>query len=193
MSPAEQTRYTPEDLLTMPDGDRFELVDGILVARDPSSLASWIGGQVLSGLAAFCEIHHAGWVWPAGATYQCFPHAPETVPKASVSFIRTGRLPGERLPRGHIRIHPDLAVEVISPNDLFEEVEGKKEDYLRAGVPVVWIVSPQHRTVHIYRADSSPTLLREGNELIGEGPLADFRCPVRDLFPPTPRPAGPAG
>ena len=43
---ATQTRYTPEDLLAMPDGKNYELVDGQLVERKMGVESSWVAGRV---------------------------------------------------------------------------------------------------------------------------------------------------
>ena len=64
------------------------------------------------------------------------------VRKPDVSFIRAGCLPGDVLPSGILRIAPDLAVEVVSPNDLAPELDEKLEDYQKAGVCLVWVVIP---------------------------------------------------
>src|SRR5262249_31147920 len=111
--------FTPEDLLALPDGDSFELVNGHLVERHMGAESSWIGGELYRLIGTYCRENQSGWVWPADGSYQCFPDRPNLVRKPDVSFIRRGRLPGEQLPRGHIRIQPDLAVEVVSPKDLF--------------------------------------------------------------------------
>ena len=72
----------------------------------------------------------------------------------------------------------------MSPNDLADEVEEKKEEYLRAGVSSVWIVHPRTRTVTIYRADGSVTRLTDSDELCDESVLPGFRCAVAEIFPP---------
>lgn len=182
---APQTCYTPEDLLRMPDGDFYELVDGKLVERKMGALASWVGGRLYGHLNSFCEAERIGWVWPADNSYQCFPGSPNKVRKPDVSFIRFGRLPKEELPKGHVLIPPDLAVEVISPNDLAYEVDAKVQEYLEAGVRLVWQVNPETRTVWVHRADGSVSKLRANDELSGEDVVPGFRCPVRDLFPPS--------
>lgn len=38
--------YTPEDLLTMQDADKYELVDGELVVRNMGWYSGWVGGQL---------------------------------------------------------------------------------------------------------------------------------------------------
>ncbi|HKI35369.1 MAG TPA: Uma2 family endonuclease [Gemmataceae bacterium] len=178
--------YTADDLLKMPDGDRYELVDGHLVEHNMSTLACWIAGELLAILRNYCRAQRLGWVFPADTTFQCFPGRPNLVRKPDASFIRIGRFPYEQLPtQGHTPIAPDLLAEVVSPNDVFEEVLTKVQEYLGAGVRLVWVVSPATRTVLIYRADGSIGGVREGGELDAEDVVQGFRCPVRDLFPPT--------
>ena len=135
-------------------------------------------------LDAFSEANDSGWILPADASYQCFPDAPTRVRKPDVSFIKRGRLPGERLPKGHCPIAPDLAVEVLSPRDLSSRTIKKIEEYLQAGVSLVWIVDPAMRTVQIHRKDGSIVELHENDELTGEDVLPGFRCLVSDILPP---------
>lgn len=186
-----QTRYTPEDLLAMPEGKNYELVDGRLVERNMGAESSWIGGNLYFALRSCCKDPGVGWVWPADNGYQCFPHAPKRVRRPDVSFLRAGRLPGGELPKGHVRIAPDLAVEVVSPPDLASEIEEKIDDYQKAGVPLIWVIYPESRTVFIRRANGTVTQLHQDDELTGEEIIPGFRCVVRSLFPATGKEVGP--
>ena len=186
---ADKTLLTPEDLLAMPDERRFELIDGEPVERDMGALSGWVGGQIHDFLNQHCRANMLGWVFPADVGFQCFPDRPRTLRKSDAAFIRTGRLPNEQIPDGHIRIAPDLAVEVVSPSDLAYEVDEKVNAYLKAGVRLVWVVNPHIRTVLIYRSDGSVGLVREADELSGEDVVPGFRCPVALIFPPEPSPA----
>jgi Uma2 family endonuclease len=187
---ATQKEYTPEDLLAMRDADCYELVNGVLVERHMGQLAGWIGGELVRLLGNYCHQHRLGWVFPGGdAGYQGFPGSPRTVRKPDVSFVAYGRFPGEEVPPGYARLVPDLAAEVISPNDLYEEVDQKIEEYVRAGVRLVWVISPQNHTIRIYRVNGTCQSLREQDDLDGEDVLPGFRCRVRDLFPQPPPPA----
>ncbi len=179
---AVECNYTPEDLLVLPDGDNFELVGGELVERNRGWESSWIGGRLHHFLSTFCDAHHAGWVAPADAGYQCFSDDLGKVRKPDASFIRLERLPAEERLEGHCPIAPDLAVEVISPHDLYSEVEAKVDEYVQAGVSLVWVVDPPTRSVRVHRADGTLADLREDDELDGENVLPGFRCPVRELF-----------
>ena len=142
-------RYKPEDLLKMPNGDRYELVNGQLVEKAMGWEASEIASQLFLLLGSFVRDHQLGRTVVEGS-YQCFADAPDKVRKPDVSFIRRERMPADERPKGHNPIVPDLVVEVVSPHDLFSEVEVKVEEYLRAGVSLVWVVSPETRTVNIY-------------------------------------------
>jgi Uma2 family endonuclease len=189
------THYTPEDLLAMPDGKRFELVGGQLVERKMGLASSWVGGRLHSRLDRHCEEHGIGWVLPADDGYQCFPHDPGLVRRPDVSVIRFGRLPGEALPAGWGKIPPGLAVEVLSPNDSVDALEEKLDDYQKVAVPLIWVVNLKSRTVMVYRRDGSVSRLHETDELSGEDVIPGFLCPVRDLFPrhKAPNATGPNG
>jgi Uma2 family endonuclease len=178
-----KTRYTPEDLLTMPDGDRYELVDGELVERNMSTWSSYVAGQLFYLLLTFCRPRKLGWVYPEGTSYECFPAEPGRVRKPDDSFIRLERLSvAQAQAEGHLQVHPDLAAEVVSPNDRYYEVEHKVQEWLRAGTQLVWVINPQTCRVRVYRADGSETTLRETDELSGENVVPGFRCRVSELF-----------
>ena len=89
--------------------------------------------------------------------------------------------------QGHVLIYPDLAVEVVSPNDLAYETQEKVEEYLRAEVPLIWVIYPQDHVVLVYRKDGSTARLCDGDELSGEDVVPGFSCRVHDLFPDVPQ------
>jgi Uma2 family endonuclease len=193
-------RYTPEDLLAMPDEKSYELVDGQLVERKMGAESSEVGGNLFLRLAPFCREHDLGKVWPADNGFQCFPHDRGRVRKPDVSFVKRGRLPGDISPKGWIKIPPDLAVEVVSPNDLVEELEEKLDDYHKARVPLVWVIHPDQRRARVFRLDGPIVELGEDDELSGEDIIPGFRCPLREILPrrapaeePGTTPAGPNG
>jgi Uma2 family endonuclease len=178
------TALTAQDLLNLSDSSRYELVDGQLVERNMGSESSWIGGEIFFVLKAFSKAHQLGWVWPADNSFQAFAEDPQRVRRPDVSFVRFDRLPHGRLSKGHELVTPNLAVEVVSPNDRAEEIEIKVGEYLRAGVQLVWIVYPEARTVQVYRPDGSSQRLSANEEISGEDVLPGFRYRVGDFFPP---------
>jgi Uma2 family endonuclease len=179
-------RYTPEDLLAMPDGHRFDLVDGHLVERNMGAESSWIAQQINHRLCSYAETSQHGLVLGPDCGYQIFPDDPNRVRFPDGSFIRSGRLPNDAPPRGHIRVVPDLVLEVVSPNDLAWEVDMKMTEYLQAGVPLVWVFYPDTRTVSVYRANGKAARLGVGETLSGVEVLPGFTCLVADVFPRQP-------
>jgi Uma2 family endonuclease len=77
---------------------------------------------------------------------------------------------------------PLLAVEVLSPNDTVEEINEKVQEFLTAGVALVWIVDPYMRTVTVYRPDTAPQLFNVTQELTAEPHLPGLRIAVAKLF-----------
>jgi Uma2 family endonuclease len=92
------------------------------------------------------------------------------------------RLPAEQLEEGYLTLPPDLAVEVVSPNDLAYEVEEKVQEYLAMGVRLVWVVYPPTRTISVRRRDRSTAVLYPDDGLGGDDLLPGFVCRVGDLF-----------
>lgn len=184
---ASEKRYTPEDLLTMRDGELYELVDGRLVERKMSIWSSYVSGVIFGLLDPYCRENRLGWVFPEGTSFQCFPALPGRVRKPDVSFLRLQRLSlAQATTEGHCPIAPDLAVEVVSPNDTTYEVDEKVQEFLDAGVPLVWVVNPEQRTVEIHRATGQGTILRQNDEITGEDVIPGFRCRVGDFTLPPP-------
>ncbi len=176
--------FTPEDLLRMPDGDRYELVDGQLVEKDMGWKSSLIASELYRLIANFAHEKGLGLAIVEGS-YQCFPDSSTKVRKPDVSFLRRARVPADGLPDGHCPIAPDLAVEVVSPNDLFSDVEMKVEEYFVAGVSLVWIIDPSTRKLHVYRPNESASQrLGESDELTAADILPGFLCRVADVFAP---------
>jgi Uma2 family endonuclease len=182
---ASKREITPAELLAMPDEAKFELVDGELVERNVSVLSSLVEFLIISQLDAYRLATQAGLIWPSSLGYQCFPDAPNKVRRPDVSFVRRERFAQKHMQEGYLTIRPDLAVEVISPNDKAYEVDDKIEEYLAAGIPLIWIVNPQTRIVDVYRQDGTVSRLHERDELSGEDVLTGFHCPVKAIFPPT--------
>jgi Uma2 family endonuclease len=185
---AAKTHYTPEDLLAMLDGKSYELVGGRLVERNMGIESGWVGGRIVSRLDRYCEEHNLGWVLQADSGYQCFPHDPGMVRRPDASFVKSGRFPGDILPKGWAKVPPDLVVEVVPPNDLVYELEEKLSDYRKVGVPLIWVINPESRTVTVYRLDGSISRLQDDGELSGEDVVPGFRCPIREILPPPGQP-----
>lgn len=100
---------------------------------------------------------------------------------AFVSFQRWAK--DRKMPRANAwDVVPDLAIEVISRNNLAEEVVVKVHEYYRAGVQLVWVVFPVPGQVHVYESPTRVRILGRPDELDGGSVLPGFRLPVATLF-----------
>ena len=107
---------------------------------------------------------------------------PDTVRGADVSFVRAVRIPKSGLPKSFWVGAPDLAVEVVSPDDRPTEVSKKVDDYLAAGALLVWVVYPKTKTVVVHKPMVEPVTLEVDETLTGEEVVPGFECRVGQVF-----------
>ena len=100
-----------------------------------------------------------------------------------IGFIGTARL-RQTGPGQPFRGAPDLAVEILSPDDRPDRVAAKVAFYLLHGVRLVWLIDPETRTVTVLTADGRSMRLSEEATLDGDTVLPGFAVAVRDILPP---------
>jgi Uma2 family endonuclease len=86
------------------------------------------------------------------------------------------------IPRRPSEEVPALVVEVLSPSDTQTRTLLRVQQYHARGVPLVWVIDPEERTVHVYYPNEFPKVLDETEALTGNGVLPDFACKVAELF-----------
>jgi Uma2 family endonuclease len=172
---------TAEQLLQTPGLGRCELLHGELVMMSPAGEEHGsITARVTIRLGAFVLERRLGRVFGAETGF-VIGRNPDTVRAPDVAFVRAERLsptPG----KGFFQGPPDLAVEVVSPNDRASEVLAKVYDWLDAGCRAVWLVDPETRTVTVYRSRSEIRVLATADPLSGEDVVPGFGIPVAEVF-----------
>jgi Uma2 family endonuclease len=173
---------TPDEFLEMGDDAKgYELIDGQLVEKPVSKESSRVGSRVGRRLDEYADAH-GGWAYNAELGYRCFPAKPNQVRKADASYISFARMPAETYEdEGFCSTCPEIAVEVLSPDDNAYEVDAKTEEWLAAGAREVWLVNPELQVVRLHRADGTLALLRAADTLTSPL-LPGFAVPVADLF-----------
>lgn len=162
------------------DSDKaYEIVAGQPEAKTMGGARhSGIGTRLIARLVSHVEVHQLGGIYGPDATFQIGEN--QRIP--DVAFVAASRFPVEGEPEGIWPMPPDLAVEIISPYDLYEKVISKVEEYLASGVRQVWLISPEHKTITIYSSPIHTTILTEADDLVSEDMLPGFRCRIADLF-----------
>jgi Uma2 family endonuclease len=97
--------------------------------------------------------------------------------------VRRARV-GGAVPSGPVPFPPDVAFEVISPNDTWRDVQRKRRIYQQNGVVQVWI-DPQEQQVEVISPTHGARTFREGEAAVIDE-LPGFKL---NLFP---SPAGPS-
>ena len=180
-APASTRLITGDDLFEMGDIGPCELIDGEIIPMSPTgSLHGWLENRVGSSLQTYVEGRKLGWVM-VGEVGIYTRRNPDRVRGADVAFISHERLP-DGLPSGFLDVAPELIVEVVSPNDRWQDIREKLEEYFCVGVDRVWVVEPGTRTLLVYQSPTALQQLKGDDVLEGEGILSGFTLPLARLF-----------
>lgn len=175
---------TAEELWALPEepGVRHELVDGELVkVPGAGALHNLIAALVFELLREFVHARDLGLACTDGVGY-ILGRAPDRVRIPDASFMSWERVSDEGVPEGFWPLAPDLAVEVVSPNDRADDVHDKVSEYLDAGARLVWVLWPRRRSVSVHTPRGITRDLGPDEELDGGDVLPGFRVRVAALF-----------
>ena len=169
-SPAAPRLLTAEEFLHLPDpieGGKMELDRGGVVCMSPVGLEHGeIAIDVAFALKTFADAHRLGRV--SAETGFKLAEDPDIVRAPDVSFVTTGRRPAGAGRRRFVDGAPDLAVEVMSPDDREKGLLAKAGEHLDAGAARVWLVRPATRSVTVFRAGGEVTTRHETDELTSD-------------------------
>jgi Uma2 family endonuclease len=174
---------TAEELLVMPRRDcRYELVLGVLRVMEPAEFEHGkVTMIVASSLYQFVEENKLGIICAAETGFKISTN-PDTVRAPDVAFLTNEQLERIGNPKGYWPGAPDLAVEVISPNDNYEDVMDTVLEWLDAGCRMVVTVNPRKRNVAVYRSLDDIEMLTENGILDGGDVVPGWSMPVRNIF-----------
>lgn len=173
---------TAEDYALLPDeGQRTELRRGVVVVMN---LPGFRHGEVCSNVHHFIDTyvrqHQLGRTLTNDSGI-ITERNPDTVRGADVSFYSYQRVPKGQSPVGYAGASPETVFEVVSPSNTRRAIKEKIGEYLKAGVNVVCVVDPQHKTVNL-EFPELPTEKLQGDDLLTFADLPGFSLAVNRLF-----------
>ena len=164
------------------DGKRYELVKGELRMMSPAGgehgrIALRLG--MLLGLHV--DEHQLGTVYAAETGF-LIEQNPDTVRAPDTAFVSAEQRATITNHAAYVPFAPDLAGEIILPNDTFSQVEEKAFAWLTAGTKIVLLVDPATKSLHVYRAADNIVVLNESQELNVGDVVPGWTFKVADLF-----------
>lgn len=174
---------TAAELELMPeDGNRYELVRGELIQLSPAGRQHGnIGFEFGRQFSNFVKAHRLGEVYLAETGF-ILSRGPDTVRAPDFAFIHKERLAEIEGVTGYIPIPPDLAVEVISANDRYTEVNQKIQDWLQFGVRAVVVINPRNQETTVHRSRATSLILNADATLELPEIVPGWSMVLRELF-----------
>ena len=180
MAGASRPAATEADLLRMPsDGWKYELVDGEIRMSPAGARHGQVSVRLLLRLGSFVEHGRLGYLFDSSTGFR-LPGGNVRLP--DVTFVARGRFTGERVPEGFGDVVPDLAVEVLSPDDRARDVLDKVGEYLQAGVRLVWVIDPKRERAVAYRSLTDVTNIGLDDPLDAGEVVPGFRVKLREIL-----------
>lgn len=184
--PSAEKRFTEADLLAMPDdGVRRWLIDGKIVEVG-MTVRSRQHTRVEARIAYLLEAWRETLPKPRGSVHsgEAGIHLTDELTVGVDVLYLSPEVAAQQTGDDTTLLVgiPTLAVEILSPSDTQEGVVERVRMYRRAGVPVVWVVDADFRTVTVHRPNRVAAPLSAEQELDGGPELPGFRVPVARIF-----------
>lgn len=177
-----KTLFTAEQFLEMNLPDvRAELVDGEVVQMSPPGCEhADVCACIIHELRQFVRPRGLGKVFSELGFV--LKRKPDVVRAPDAAFVSKERFQLHGPTRKFWPGPPDLAIEVLSPEDRAGEVLRKVGEYLEAGARLVWVVDPETQTVSAHRSLHDVRVYHAEEELPGEDVLPGFSLKVAEIF-----------
>ncbi len=156
----------------------YEYINGKLEKKKmPNAKHSGIAGRLTGELFIYLKKNKIGRVYPE-AHFQI--GADKRIP--DVAFVSEDKIPPTGEPQKFWSFAPDLAIEIVSPTDFYQDVLDKIDEYFKAQVKQVWLINPEKENLTIYFSFAETKVLSKTDILTCEEILPKFRLKLSDIF-----------
>lgn len=173
-------RYTVEDIYALPNGQRAELIDGMIYnMAPPNRIHQELVSQFTKVIGQYIDKNNGNCkVYPA--PFAVFLNADDkNYVEPDISVICDRNKLDERGCNGA----PDFIIEVVSPGSRKMDYNIKNGKYAEAGVREYWIIDTEKErtTVYRYEEDAAPIII-PFDQPIPVGIYHDFKISISDLL-----------
>ncbi|MBI4582899.1 MAG: Uma2 family endonuclease [Planctomycetes bacterium] len=178
----QNRKVTVDEFWKLSRNRRCELIRGEIIDMTPVggehgsiqiNLAIHVGGHIKSqDLGAVS----------GGETGYKLESDPDTIRAPDLGFVVKARLPEGGVPKKFWPFQPDLAIEIVSPSDSYEDVELKVREWMQAGTREVWVVNPRLKEIKIHRPNQPAKVFRSGEILQSHELLPGLSLKIGDVF-----------
>jgi Uma2 family endonuclease len=188
MDAVKTTVLTERDLLRIgSERGKFEVIDGeIIQMSGAGELHVHIAGNIFVVLRAYVLPRKLGFVFGDNLIYVLHRDSESGVRRTRIpdaSFVRKDRIPKDRDISLPFPGAPDLAVEVMSPDDTAIDLLSRVRDYFAYGSEQVWVLYPEQKELHQHiRGDSEIRIYTAADELDANPLIAGLKINVGELF-----------
>ncbi len=173
----QRSDVTVEELANVSTPYPAELYDGRIVYKMPNYEHAVLQAELIGELKIYLKKNPIGQVL-GEANFKLWPDREHESRIPDLAFIKKENAPEN--PRSFPQGAPDLAVEIISPNDNFLKVMTKVDEYLAQGAQAVWLVMAEKREVLVCSPGGRFTSVRD--TLVAPGILPEFELPLNNIF-----------
>jgi Uma2 family endonuclease len=185
-------RFRPEHQASDEDLMRFCAANGIarvereangeIVVMSPAgNRTGRRNAAIIAALDAWAQQDARGYVFDSSTGFTLPDGSLRSPDAAWIERTRWDALPEDEKNR-FSRICPDFVLELRSPTDALHDLERKMHLWIANGVHLAWLIDPAHRTVTIYRPNTTPETLHAPTDAPGNGILHGFTLPLHRIW-----------
>ena len=157
--------------------------DGEILIMPPAGGETGLrNAQITAQLVIWANRDGTGVTFDSSAGF-VLPNGAERAPDAAwVAKTRWNALSAEQRKK-LVPLCPDFVVELVSPSDVLDEQCAKLDEYVANGARLGWLIDPDRRQVHVYRAGRPPEVLEGPDEVRGDPELPGLVLDLRAVWP----------
>lgn len=177
----DNKKYTYQDYLHTPEGERYQLVEGYLIKEpSPATYHQRLSIKIGFALEKYVTENQLGEILVA----PCDVHLDDkTVLQPDIMFISKDR--ENIITEKNIKGAPDLTIEIVSPSSAYVDLVKKKRIYAKFKVKEYWIIYSEEKTAEIYTLKGNFFNLRKTfieKDILVSPLLKDLKVSLSQIF-----------